>query len=54
MESEQTFGRGKTKETALIGYVNWKECFVDEDTGKKIFIERKTAVRKNGEWFNGY
>ena len=38
------------KETRLIGRVYWKEHFVDEDTGKKIEIERSQKVRENGKF----
>lgn len=53
-ESEETFGRGKSRETAVIGFINWKEYFLDEDTGEKIWLNRKHPVRKNGEWIQGY
>lgn len=53
-EQEETFGRGKNKETFLIGRIYWKEYFCDESTNKKVLIERSHVVRKNGEWINGY
>lgn len=53
-EQEETFGRGKSKETFLIGRLHWKEYFLDEDTDEKMSIERSHIVRKNGEWVNGY
>lgn len=53
-ESEETFGRGKSKETVLVGRVHWRECFKDEDTDEKIWIDRSCVVRKNNEWVEGY
>ena len=49
-EKEETVGRGRTKETRLVGRINWKDYFVDDDTGKKIEIERSEIVRINGVW----
>ncbi len=49
-EEEETHGRGKKKETNLVGRIYWKEGFKDEDTGKIIMIERSQSVRVNGEW----
>lgn len=54
IEAEETHGRGKNKETALIGRVYWKEGFKDEDTGQVVYIERSCAVRKNNDWIEGY
>ncbi len=54
-ESEEMVGRGKNKKTVLVGLVNWKEYFRDEDNPKNnVCIERKQVVRENGEWLNGY
>ena len=42
--------RPKKEVTILIGRIYWKEAFLDEDTGKEIWITRNQVVRKNGEW----
>lgn len=42
---------GKTiKENCIIGFINWKEDFECQETGKKISIERQQAVKRNGIW----
>jgi hypothetical protein len=48
----QTSGRGKNVTTTehLVGWVNWIEHFVDESTGKSVPIERRKAVKVDGEW----
>ncbi len=43
-------GRPKKHETQLIGRVNWKEDYIDGDTGDVITIDRNRTVRVNGEW----
>lgn len=43
-------GRPKLYEKKLVGRVNWKEKFTDEDTGDSITIDRSRVVRINGEW----
>ncbi|WP_183560667.1 hypothetical protein [Mucilaginibacter sp. SP1R1] len=53
-EQEESFGRGKSKTTHLIGRVHWKEYLVDEDTHKKIQIPRSCIVKKDGQWVEGY
>lgn len=49
-ESEETIGRGKNKETAIIGRVYWIEKIEDEDSGEILNLERNVAIRKNNEW----
>lgn len=34
----------------LVGYVNWKEKFLDEDTGKYFTIKRCNKVKENNNW----
>lgn len=34
----------------LRGIVNWKETFIDEDTGNKIEIDRSRVVMRDGVW----
>lgn len=43
-------GRPKKYETQLIGRIHWKDYFMDDDTGEKIWINRTQIVRVNGEW----
>lgn len=52
-EGEETHGRGKLKQTYFIGRVYWREYFLDEDTGDKIWIDRSKVVRQNNEWIIG-
>ncbi len=49
-ETTETHGKGKNKKEYLIGRINWKEDFKDEDTGEVVTIERSQVVRQNGEW----
>lgn len=42
--------RPKKTKSVLVGFINWKEHFKDDGTGEVITIERRRAVRKNGEW----
>ena len=42
--------RPKKIERQKIGRLFWKEKFVDEDTGKGVFVERQRVVRINGVW----
>lgn len=43
-------GRPKKYETKLIGRLNWKQHFTDEDTGESVTIDRSTLVKVNGEF----
>ncbi|ASK29709.1 hypothetical protein CEY12_06145 [Chryseobacterium sp. T16E-39] len=43
-------GRGKSKESVLMGKITWKENCIDEDTGEVITIERSQFVKRNGDW----
>lgn len=49
-EIEKEVGRGKNKETVLMGKITWKEKYVDEDTGEVLSIERSQFVKRNGIW----
>lgn len=49
-EVQIEIGRGKNKESVLMGKITWKEDFIDEDTGDVIEIERSKFVRRNGIW----
>lgn len=53
-ETEETWtrrvGRKREKYTRLVGRINWKEDFTDEDTGEKLSINRSEVVRVDGEW----
>lgn len=49
-EAQIEIGRGKNKESVLMGMITWKEKFIDDDTGKSIEIERSQFVRRNGIW----
>lgn len=53
-ENEETFGRGKSKITELIGRVYWKEDFKDEDSDTVLTIERSRIVRRNGVFTETY
>ena len=52
IEKEVTTGRGKSKQTNLLGIVYWKSGFNDLDTGETIWFERSRVVRKNGVWIS--
>lgn len=43
-------GRPKKYETRLQGIRYWTDFFLDEDTGKKIALERSEIVKENGKW----
>lgn len=43
-------GRKFISKECLIGKVYWNEYYLDEDTGKKVKIERETVVKKDGVW----
>lgn len=49
-EEEETTGRGKTKQTRLVGRVYHQSYFIDEDTNKKIKFTTGYIVRIDGEW----
>jgi aspartyl/asparaginyl-tRNA synthetase len=42
--------RKKVKKEQMVGRINWKEDFKDEDTDEVITIERSQVVRVDGEW----
>ena len=52
-EEEETTGRGKTKETRLVGRVYHQSYFIDEDTNKKIKFTMGYIVRIDGVWTFG-
>lgn len=47
-EENETTGRGKSKQTHLIGRRRWREGFKDEGTGEVIFINRSEVCRVDG------
>lgn len=53
-EKEETRGRGKSKETNLVGRIHWKEFFQDDaypnDESKGVWVERSMPVKWNGVW----
>ncbi len=49
-EEMEVHGRGKNKKEYLVGKVHWKEGFKDEDTGRRIFVQRTQVVRIDGKW----
>lgn len=49
-ESEEVWGRGKKKETHMVGRRYWSQDFKDEDTGDVVAIERSQCVRIDGIW----
>lgn len=49
-EENETHGKGKKKETLLVGRINWKDDFKVDDTNEVITIERSEVVRINGIW----
>lgn len=53
-EKEETHGRGKNKLTQLIGRIHFDQYFTDEDTGKKIKIQRSKIVCIDGIWQTNY
>lgn len=52
-EKKEVHGKGKNKKEYLVGRIQWKEDFVDEDTDEVITIERSAIVRVDGEWKDG-
>lgn len=38
------------KETWIVGFINWNEKHMDQDTGKVFYIERCSEVKRNGIW----
>ena len=40
--------RPKKTRTDTVGRYHWTECFIDEDTGEKIPIDRSREVMRNG------
>lgn len=49
-EQMETLGKGKNKETVLVGRIHWMQTFTDQSTGKKFKLERSQMVKRNGEW----
>ena len=49
-ETHEVSKKPKKSEKFMVGRINWKEEFKDEDTKESIFIERSRVVRINGEW----
>jgi len=52
-EENITTGRGKTKQTNLIGFVCWIEDFKDEFSDSVITIPRRHEIKCNGLWIDG-
>ena len=50
VEDVLTSGRPKVYEKKLVGRLNWKQRFKDEDTGQVIVIDRSTVVKVDGEF----
>lgn len=49
-ETHEVSKRPKKSEKFMVGRINWKEEFKDEDTKESIFIDRSRVVRINGVW----
>jgi hypothetical protein len=47
-EQTATIGKGKEAVKRLVGYKQWIENFIDEDTGNIIPIERNVICRIDG------
>lgn len=51
-EEQHTFkeGRKNVVKTVLVGRIHWKESYIDESTGKRVYIQRSRMVKQGGEW----